>query len=181
MTETLFSLSEDIRRCTSCPLWKSRTLAVPGEGPKNSKIMVIGEAPGNEEDRQGLPFIGRSEKFLDEMFSLAGIKRDRIFITTSVKCHPDKNRNPVSKELKTCKNLWLDKQISIIKPELIVIIGKIALKSLLNENNLKDLKGKLIERNKQRYFITYHPAAGMRFPKIKEEIVKDFKQLKKLI
>jgi len=139
MDNLFFSLAEEIRKCTACPLWKSRTLAVPGEGifnkqisDKQIKLFFIGEAPGEEENRQGLPFIGRSGKFLDEMLKIAGVERKDVFITGAVKCHPPKNRNPTAKELKICKELWLDNQINIIQPKLIVILGKVALKSLLD-------------------------------------------------
>src|SRR3989344_9207196 len=88
MPETLFSLAEAVRRCTACPLWKGRTLAVPGEGPKDAKIMVIGEAPGEQEDREVLPFVGRSGKFLIKMFEEIGLNRSQLFITSSVKCRP---------------------------------------------------------------------------------------------
>jgi len=183
--ETLYNLAEQIRRCTACPLWKKRTLAVPGEGPASAKIMFIGEAPGAEEDRIGKPFVGRSGKFLNELLEVAGIKRDKVFVTGMVKCRPPKNRNPTVQELKTCKRLWLDKQIEVIQPRLVVVLGNIALKSLLGNSSkkkfkIKDLHGKVIERNNLKYFITYHPAAGMRFPKIKELMIKDFKTLRLL-
>ena len=80
---TLFSLAEEIRKCTACPLWKSTTLAVPGEGSKDAKVMMVGEAPGEEEDRQGLPFVGRSGKLLDKMLEAAGLDRKRVFITNT--------------------------------------------------------------------------------------------------
>lgn len=180
MAETLFLLAEGIRRCTACPLYEKRMLAVPGEGPKNAKLMFVGEAPGAEEDRQGLPFVGRAGKFLDKLLNVAGIDRKKVFICGSVKCHPPKNRNPTVSELRKCKGLWLDKQIEIIKPELIVVLGKVALFSLLNEKEMKN-RGKVIKKDDQKYFVTYHPSAGMRFPKIKEEMIKDFKKLKKII
>lgn len=179
MPETLFSIAEQIRKCTSCPLWKSRTLAVPGAGSSKARIMFVGEAPGAEEDRQGLPFVGRSGKFLDEMLKIAGMERKDIFITGAVKCHPTKNRNPAAKELETCKKLWLEKQIEIIKPKLIVVLGAIALKSLLNKSQIKELQGRMIEKNGQKYFITFHPAAGMRFPAIRKKIIKDMGCLKR--
>ncbi len=175
---SLFSLAEGIRTCTACPLHKSRTLAVPGEGPSNAKIFFVGESPGNEEDRQGLPFVGRSGKFLDELLKIANIKRKDVFITGSVKCHPQNNRNPTSVELTTCKHLWLEKQLEIIKPKLIVVLGSIALKSLLDETKIQDFNGRIITKNNQKYFITYHPAAGMRFPAIKQKIITDFTTLK---
>ncbi|MEK6809582.1 MAG: uracil-DNA glycosylase, partial [Nanoarchaeota archaeon] len=117
---TLFSLAEEIRKCTACPLYKSATLAVPGEGPKDAKIMVVGEAPGEEEDRQGLPFAGRSGKLLDKMLEVAGFDRKKLFITNTVKHRPPQNRAPNAKEAKTCTELWLEQQISILRPKLIV-------------------------------------------------------------
>jgi len=173
----LFSLAEEIRKCTACPLHKNRLLTVPGEGPQKAKIMFVGEAPGSEEDRQGLPFVGRSGKFLDEMLKIADLERKDIFITGSVKCHPPKNRNPTAKELKTCKK-WLDQQIKLIEPQLIVVLGRVALKNLLDEDEISKLHGKLIEK---KYFVTYHPAAGMRFPKIKKLMISDFRRLKKML
>jgi uracil-DNA glycosylase len=169
--KTLFSLAEQIRRCTKCSLYKDRLLTVPGEGSKNAKVMFVGEAPGEEENRQGLPFLGRSGKVLDELLKIAGLKRNKVFITGSLKCHPPKNRNPKISELKSCKS-YLEEQIKLIKPELIVILSKVALKNLLNETNLTKLHGKTISKDKQKYFITYHPTS-----KINKEMVKDFKKL----
>jgi len=178
---TLFSLAEEIRRCTACPLYKSRLLTVPGEGSSNAKIMFVAEAPGEEENRQGLPFVGRSGKFLDELLKIAAIEREDIFITGACKCHPENNRTPRVSELKKCKELWLDQQIELIKPKLVVILGRSALKSLLNKNKLSELQGKKITENKQQYFITYHPSAGLRFPKIAKIMQEDFKKLKKFL
>jgi len=146
MAETLFSLSEQIRRCTACPLWKKRTLAVSGEGSKSAKIMFVGDAPSEEEDRMGQSFVGKSGKLLDEMLKLSGLKRKNVFITKVVKCHPPNDRKPLVKELKTCRKLWLDKQIELIKPTLVVILGKTALKSLLNRTDIGKLHGKLIDK-----------------------------------
>ena len=178
MSGELFKLAEGIRRCTSCSLWKKRTLAVPGEGENNSKIMIIGEAPGTEEDRQGLPFVGKSGIVLDEIMKIAGISRKDVFITGAVKCHPPKNRIPSSKELKTCRELWLDNQIDIVKPKLIIILGKSALFSLIGDGKLAELHSKVISK---KYFVTYHPSAAMRFPSIKKEVENDFKILRKLL
>lgn len=174
---SLFKLAEGIRKCTACPLHKSRTLAVPGEGKENSKIMLVSEAPGTEEDRLGRPFVGRAGRFLDQLLKDAGLERNKTFLTNSVKCHPLNNRLPTAEELKTCKRLWLDKQIDIIKPQLILLLGRVALKSLLKENNLASWHGRTIKREGQNYFISYHPAAGLRFPQIRKEMEKDFKKL----
>src|SRR3989338_1028855 len=136
MDQTLFSLAEGIRQCTACPLWKGRTIAVPGEGTITAKIMVIGEAPGTQEDRLGLPFVGKSGKFLTTLFSEIGVDRSQLFITSCVKCHPQENRAPSSKELSTCKETWLLKQIDILKPKLIVLVGGVALSTLLSQKQL---------------------------------------------
>lgn len=179
--DSLFSLAEGIRKCISCPLYKSRTLAVPGDGNSKAKLMVIAESPGEEEDRLGLPFVGKSGKFLDNLFDDIKIKKKDLFITNAVKCRPPKNRTPFSKELKTCKQLWLDKQIEILKPKLILILGRVALKSVLKETRINLTHGKILQRNGYKYFVTYHPAAALRFPKIRKEMEKDFKKLKKFI
>ncbi len=174
---SLYDLAEGIRKCTACGLCRSRLLAVPGEG--SGKIMFIGEAPGTEENRQGLPFVGRSGKFLDEMLKIAGLNRKKdIFLTGGVKCHPPNNRTPTSEELKICKELWLDKQVEVVKPRLIVILGRVALKSLIGQGTIKELHGRMVKKNGQKYFITYHPAAGMRFSQIKNMMKKNFKRLK---
>jgi len=186
--KNLYDIAEGIRKCTKCPLHKKRMLAVPGEGPVGAKLFFLGEAPGSEEDRQGLPFVGRSGKFLDEMFDLVGIKREEVFITGSVKCHPENNQNPKVGELKICRELWLEKQIETVKPEIIVLLGRVALQNLLGKsinNNgkaytLDNDHGKIIKVNGQKYFLTYHPSAAMRFPEIRKKIQADFQNLAKI-
>jgi uracil-DNA glycosylase len=173
----IYDLAEEIRRCTSCSLWKKRMLAVPGEGKSNAKIMFIGEVPGIEENRQGLPFVGKSGKFLDELLQLIKLKRENIFITNAIKCHPENNRVLTIKEIKTCKELWLNKQIEIINPKLIVLMGNVAVRSIFGKSKVYELHGKLIKKDYLNYFITYHPAAGIRFSKIRTEMIKDFKKL----
>ncbi|MEK6938417.1 MAG: uracil-DNA glycosylase [Nanoarchaeota archaeon] len=181
MKEPLYDLAEGIRRCTACPLWKKRMLPVPGEGPVNAKLMFIGEAPGVEEDKTGMAFIGPSGEFLDQLFKKYGIKRSEVFLTSSVKCHPEKNRKPTAAEICTCRELWLKKQIEIIKPEIIVLLGQTAVDSLIGKGKVKDYHGKLLMDREYRLFVTYHPSAARRFPQIKKLMEEDFKKLKKLI
>ena len=178
---TLFSLAEDIRRCTACPLYKNTTLAVPGDGPRDAKIMVVGEAPGEEEDRQGLPFVGRSGKFLDKMLGVAGLDRKKVFITNTVKHRPPQNRAPKAIEIKTCKELWLDKQIDLLKPRLIIVLGGVALKILTKEISVEELHGKVIEKDNLRYFVTFHPSAVLRYPENRKKMEDDFRKLKKML
>ncbi|MFH0701253.1 MAG: uracil-DNA glycosylase [Candidatus Woesearchaeota archaeon] len=181
MKEPLYDLAEGIRRCTACPLWKKRMLPVPGEGPVSAKLMFIGEAPGIEEDKTGQPFVGISGKFLDEILKKNKIKREEVFITGAIKCHPDNNRKPTAKEICTCRELWLKKQIEAIKPEIIVLLGQTAVDSLIGKGKVKDYHGKLLMDRQYRFFVTYHPSAARRFPQIKKLMEEDFGKLKKLI
>ncbi|MEK6939228.1 MAG: uracil-DNA glycosylase [Nanoarchaeota archaeon] len=178
---TLFSLAEDIRKCTACPLWKGTTLAVPGEGPRDAKIMVIGEAPGEEEDRQGQPFVGRSGKFLDKMLKVAGLDRTTVFITNTVKHHPPLNRAPRASEIKICKELWLDTQIETLRPKLIILLGGVALKTLTKKTSVEQLHGKVLQKEGQNYFVTFHPSAALRFPGNRKKMEEDFKKLKRIL
>lgn len=175
--KTLYDLAEGIRTCTACPLWKSRTLAVPGAGPTSAALMFIGEAPGVEEDRQGLPFVGRSGTFLNTLLLMAHVKREDVFITGSCKCHPPGNRLPTAAELRICKDFWLEKQVALINPNLVVLLGKTAARNLLGEVDLQKQHGEIVEKEGRKYFITFHPAAGMRFPKIKKMMMQDFEKL----
>lgn len=171
----LFDVSEGIRKCASCSLVKNRLLPVAGFGNENASIVFVGETPDILEDREGLPFIGKSGKYLDSLFEMIGIKRENIFLTEAVKCHPKGNRKPKINEIKTCKKLWLDKQIKIIKPKLIVLMGRIAVKSMLNMNKIEH--GKFIEKDGFNFFITFNPAEAMKFPKIDKLMREDFLKL----
>jgi len=167
-----------IRHCLKCPLHKSRIHAVPGQGPVNVDIMFIGEAPGKNEDLMGLPFVGRSGIFFNNLLLSTGIDRSQTYITSAVKCRPPANRNPSNDELRICKENWLDKQISLVDPKLIVLLGKIPLKQIFNRtDNLNNLHGRTLNQNGRTCFLTFHPAAAMRFPKIRKKMIQDFKRL----
>jgi len=176
--EEIKKLNNQIRNCKKCRLWKNRTNAVPGEGNINSKIMFIGEAPGAKEDKLGKPFVGISGRFLDKLFKQNKLKRKDIFITSVVKCRPFKNRNPKPDEVSVCIKNYLFKQINLIKPKIIVLLGNIALKALLNKKKMNEVHGKIFIKNKIKYIPTFHPAAGMRFPKIRKKMIEDFKTLR---
>ncbi len=181
MADTLFSLAEGIRRCTACPLYKNRTLAVPGEGGVGARLMLIGEAPGAQEDRVGLPFVGRSGKFLDLMLQKIGLLRNEVFVTGACKCRPLDNRMPMHKELVMCRELWLNKQIELVSARVVVLLGGAALWSVLGEKDVKKWHGRVVVRDARMYFVTYHPAAGMRFPAIRKIMERDFEKLKKMV
>lgn len=177
----LEKLNEEIRNCKKCPLWKMRRNTVPGEGPVNTKIMIVGMAPGVEEDKIGKPFVGRAGRFLNELLKIAGIKRKKVFITSPLKClpQPPPNRKPTKKEIESCLP-YLKKQIGIINPKKFILLGEVAFSIFFPKEKLKNFRGKRIKRDGKEFFITYHPAAGLRFPKIKKILEKDFKKLKNL-
>ncbi len=179
--EELDCLCNAIRRCRKCPLCASRKHAVPGEGEPSAAVFV-GEAPGKEEDECGRPFVGRSGRFLDGLLKGIDISRHQIYITSAVKCRPPENRTPHADELRICKVNWLDRQISLINPKIIVLLGKIPLKQMLGrKDNLNNLHGQVFKREGRSYFVTFHPAAAMRFPQIRRKMRNDFKILKNLL
>lgn len=175
----LSHLNSEIDRCRKCSLWKGRKKTVPGEGIASAKIMFVGEAPGREEDKTGRPFCGRAGKLLDKLLEENKIKREKVYITSVIKCRPPKNRKPKPKELKNCRQWW-QKQIEIINPNRIVILGITAFNEVINLGELKDCRGRWLKIKKRFYLPTYHPAAALRFPKIKKILEKDFKNISKI-
>jgi len=173
-------LNQQIRRSKELRLYKSCTNLVPGEGSYRARVMFIGESPGKQEDLTGRPFVGRSGQLLTQLLEQIGLKREDVFITSVVKCRPPGNRNPSQKEIDISLP-WLYKQIDLIRPKIIVLLGGIALKALLGFNTIGKYSGKIIVRDGYKFFLTYHPAAGLRFPKIKRLLQEDFKKLKKYL
>jgi DNA polymerase len=180
--EKLEKLKQKIKSCKKCPLWKLRKNTVPGEGPANAKIMIVGQAPGVEENETGRPFVGRAGKFLNKLLKIAGIEREKVFITSPLKCLPQPpiNRTPKKEEIEACLP-WLKKQIEIIDPKYFVLLGEVAFSVFFPREKLGDFRGKWIEKQGKFYFPTYHPAAGLRFPKIRKILEKDFKKLKNFL
>ena len=170
-------LHKKIRKCRRCSLWKIRKNTVPGEGPTNSNIMIVGQAPGAEENKTGRPFIGRAGQFLNQLLKIAKIDRKKVFITSPIKCFPPKNRKPTKKEIEACLP-YLKRQIEIITPQKFILLGEAALKVFFPKAQLKDCRGKWFEKEKKEFFVTYHPAAGIRFDKFKKILIKDFQKLR---
>ena len=179
--EQLEKLHEAIRNCTLCPLHETRTNAVPGEGPVTSSVMFVGEAPGAKEDESGRPFVGRSGDFLTTLIQEIGLSRNSVFITSILKSRPPRNRAPTKNEIRACMN-YLERQIEIIKPQVIVLLGGVAISSLIGPWKVSDAHGRFYEDEGRTYFMTYHPAAALRFPKVKTAMREDFQiLLKKLV
>jgi DNA polymerase len=176
----LKKLHREIKSCKKCPLWKSRKNVVPGEGPASAKIILLGQAPGAMENLKGVPFCGRAGKFLDYLLKIAGITRKKIFITSPIKCFPPKNRKPKREEVEACLP-WLKKQIEIINPNYFILLGEVAFSVFFPKEKLKKFRGKWIKKGGKFYFPTYHPAAGLRFPKVRKILEEDFKKLRRNI
>jgi uracil-DNA glycosylase family 4 len=171
-------LAAQIRRCTRCPLHESRTNAVPGEGKPAARVMLIGEAPGRDEDASGRPFVGAAGRFLDQVLAGTGLTRSDLFITNIVKCRPPKNRPPRKLEIDTCTSHYLFAQIERIDPRLIVLLGAVAAKTVLGIRRVTDVRGKIMEKDGRLYFLTYHPAVRFYREDLAEVVIKDFGTLK---
>ena len=174
--DSLTKLNQEIRNCKKCPLWKTRKNTVPGEGPANAKIIFVGQAPGSEEDKTGRPFVGRAGRFLNQLLRIANIKREKVFITSPIKCFPPKNRKPTEKEIETCLP-YLKKQIEIINPQKFILLGEVAFSVFFPNKKLGSFRGKLVKKDGREYFVIYHPAAGIRFQKFRKILEKDFKKI----
>lgn len=160
--------------------YKNRKNIVFGEGNPDAKIMLIGEAPGEEEDKQGRPFVGRSGQLLNKVLELAKIKREKLYITNVLKCRPPNNRAPNDNEIKICKSLFLDKQIKIIRPRIIVTLGSIATKALLEHDDIKITKihGKIFKKNNLIIIPIYHPSYVLRNRNVINQWLEDIKKIK---
>ena len=179
--QRLEELAAEISVCVKCPLHESRTIAVPGDGRPTAKLMIIGEAPGKEEDLSGHPFVGASGKFLNSVLEGTGIERDDFFVTNTVKCRPPKNRPPKRLEVDTCTSNYLFEQIELINPRLIMLLGGVAAKKLLGVKSVNEARGRVIEHEGRRYIVGYHPAVRFYREDLAEKVREDFALLKREI
>lgn len=181
--DSLEKIASEVIGCPLCKLSRSRRNAVPGDGQLSSKIMFIGEAPGKNEDEQGKPFVGAAGMILNQALEKAGIKRAEVFITNVVKCRPPGNRVPENDERSICRQ-YLDRQISLIAPKIICILGSTAYSSILGGKSITKNRGKIMERNGQKYFLTIHPAAAIYNKNLRSVLNNDLfllsKEIKKM-
>jgi uracil-DNA glycosylase family 4 len=180
MSTELEKLHAKIRQCKKCRLSKNGK-TVPGEGSDNAKIMFIGEAPGRVESETGRPFVGRAGQLLTELIESIDLKRPDVFITSPVKHRPPNNRRPKGDEIEACiPYLW--EQIKIIKPKVIVLLGNTAIRTILGKmEGINRIHSKTIRKDGKIYFLTFHPAAGIRATRNKLKLQQDFKKLKNLL
>lgn len=174
-------LKEKCLKCNKCSLCQTRTNVVFGKGNINADIMFIGEGPGQQEDIQGIPFVGRAGQLLDKMLAAAGIAQDNIYIANIVKCRPPQNRDPLPEEREACRG-WLDKQIELINPKVIISLGRISAVEYIDENiKITKEHGQWKEKNGRKYMAMLHPAALLRNPNLKPEAFEDFLKVRDYI
>jgi len=163
---TLEDINKRIQNCRKCRLWQNTNHPVPGEGPSDAELMLVGQNPGAEEDKTGKPFVGRAGKFLNKVLAENGIRREDVFISNIVKHLSPENRKPLPDEIAACSP-YLEEQIKTIKPRIVVLMGKVAWQTSRVEG--------------VTYVETYHPSAAMRFTKMRKRFLEDFNALKKLL
>jgi len=178
---SLSLLDKKIQRCTLCELADNRTNAVPGEGSGLSGIMLVGEAPGNNEDLAGRPFVGAAGKLLEQFLAQVPIAREEVFITNVVKCRPPENRNPKPQEIEACQP-YLQNQIKLLNPRVIITLGNFALQALLKEKlNISKVHGEVLHKDGILFFPSYHPAASLYVRRLESVIKADFAKLKEIL
>jgi uracil-DNA glycosylase family 4 len=167
-----------VRVCTKCGLHATRTQAVPGVGPCPANIMIVGEAPGFNEDRQGEPFVGAAGKLLDTLLARIGLGRPDVYITNVLKCRPPQNRDPMPNEAEACSP-YLARQLALIQPKVVLILGRHALERLLpGQGSISRIHGSLVKRGDVAYVPLFHPAAALHNGALVADLEHDFDRVK---
>ena len=181
-TDTLESLRAFIGDCTRCKLCKlGRKQIVFGVGNPSADLMFVGEAPGRDEDTQGIPFVGRAGQKLTQIIEAIGLKRDQVYIANVIKCRPPENRNPEPDEVETCEQ-FLFRQVDVIKPKVIVALGTFAARSLLKTDApISRLRGRVYEYRGASLVPTFHPAYLLRNPSCRRDVWEDMKKVRSLL
>jgi len=174
------NIKKDVINCKLCKLCEERNNAVPGQGSIDTKIILVGEAPGRNEDKAGLPFVGFAGKILEEALKKAGFQREDVYITNVVKCRPPNNRVPEPDEISKCTG-YLKKEIQMFSPSIVCILGATALQSLLNLKGLQRYHGKTIICDGMKYFITFHPAATIYNSQLRDTFFSEINSVMEMI
>ena len=183
--EKLDQLNALMSMCSNCALRSGASRVVPGDGNPEAQIMFIGEAPGKKEDEQGIPFVGAAGKFLNEMLASINLKREDIYIANVAKCRPPENRDPLPEEVAACWP-WLEKQIEIINPKIIITLGRHSLGRFYPGIKISEAHGRAFKRNlpnigERVFYALYHPAAALYNGSMRETLLADFKKIPKVI
>lgn len=180
-------INAELTACVKCGLWKQRRHTVPGDGDIDAEIMFIGEAPGRQEDLRGLPFVGAAGKIFDELLHNIGLSREKVYITNIVKCRPPGNRDPAAKEIATCTGLYLARQVQVIRPRFLVMLGRHSATFVLSKAGIEiggitKVHGKLYKISPFSFPVVaipmFHPAATLYNIKYKDLLEEDFRVLK---
>ena len=177
MYNNMEELKAVTEKCNKCKLCSTRQNVVFGTGNPNAKLMFIGEGPGADEDRLGEPFVGKAGQLMNKAFDVVGIKREEVYIANIVKCRPPYNRDPEKDEIEACMD-YLRNQVILIKPKVIVLLGRIALQNILGEQyKITASRGKWLEKKGILYIATWHPAALLRDDTKKIDFIEDLKKV----
>ncbi len=185
--ELIDEIVAQVQVCRKCRLWQHAKNPVPGEGNLDASLMLIGEAPGNQEDIKGRPFVGSAGKLLNTLISVTGLKREDVYITNIVKHRPPENREPKADEIEICTSSYLDRQIQTIKPKIITTLGKHSTKYILSKmdvevKGLAEFRGRIYTERlfgvPVRIIPTYHPAAVLYNPAYRSSLEEDFRKIK---
>jgi DNA polymerase len=176
----LARLCEEIAACRDCELANYRTKVVPGEGAEDADLVFIGEAPGWHEDQQGRPFVGPAGQFLDQLLASIGLRREEVYIANVIKCRPPQNREPLPSEIQSCRK-WLDRQIEIIHPQMIVTLGRYSLARYFPNDSIGKVHGKPRKLGDVIYYPMYHPAAALHQGSLRRTIEADMLKIPQIL
>ena len=176
----LTELYQEIANCQDCELAKYRTKVVPGEGPEDAELLFIGEAPGWHEDQQGRPFVGPAGAFLNQLLTSIGLSREQVYIANVIKCRPPQNRDPLPAEIQACCK-WLDRQIEIIHPRMIITLGRYSLARYFPNESIGKIHGKARKMADIIYYPMYHPAAAIHRASLRRIIEADMLQIPQVL
>ena len=181
MNDSWEKLRRDCADCQNCPLGRTRNRLVFGVGSETAEVLFTGEGPGEQEDLKGEPFVGPAGRLLDDMLALIGLDRSRIYIANIVKCRPPLNRDPQPDEQQACRP-WLDRQIALLRPKIVVCLGRIAATALIDPDfRITREHGQWFERDGMLMTATYHPSALLRDPSKRPEAFTDLREVRKEI
>jgi len=176
----LARLCEEIIACQDCELAKYRTKVVPWEGAEDADLLFIGEAPGWHEDQQGRPFVGPAGQFLDQLLASIGLRREEVYIANVIKCRPPQNRDPLPAEIQSCRK-WLDRQIEIIQPQMIITLGRYSLARYFPNESIGKIHGKPRKSGDVIYYPVYHPAAALHQGSLRRTIETDMLKIPQIL
>ncbi len=180
MPDRLADIATEVTACTRCPLAETRTRSVPGNGDPTSPYLFIGEAPGANEDAQGLPFVGNAGSVLNRLIEGIGLQREEVFVTNIVKCRPPDNRDPEAAEIEAC-SYYLSRQIELMDPEAIITLGRFSMSHFLPGERISRIHGSSHEVDGRIIISMYHPAASLHQPSLADTLAKDFRQIPEVV